>query len=146
MVRSAIHILLFFALDQLSKLWAEKALALESRKLGPMLLTLVHNRGAAFGLGQNLGQLILILSGIFLVLGVVILWLWPPKTNWGRWGLILLLAGAGGNFCDRVRLGAVVDFLDFQIWPVFNLADTWITFGTIFLAIALWKTETQGGK
>lgn len=146
MLRSVIAIFLFFALDQASKLWAADALALGSRDFGLFSLTLVHNPGAAFGLGRNLRQLILVLSAIFLIAGLLILWLRPPKTLWGRWGLILLLAGAGGNFCDRIRLGVVVDFLDFHFWPVFNLADTWITFGTIFLAIALWKFETQGGK
>lgn len=142
----AVFVLLFFALDQASKLWATEALAHSSRDLGLLSLTLVHNPGAAFGLGQNLGSLILVLSGLFLAIGFLFLWLRPPTTSWGLWGLILLLAGAGGNFCDRVRIGAVIDFLDFRFFPVFNLADTWITFGTIFLAVALWKSETQGGK
>ena len=146
MVRSTALVGLFFILDQASKLWASKALAFESRDLCLLSLTLVHNRGAAFGLGQNLGSLILFLSGIFLAIGFLILWLRPVTTKWGRWGLILLLAGAGGNLCDRARLGAVIDFLDFRFFPVFNLADTWITFGTIFLAIGIWKLETQGGK
>lgn len=139
-------VLLFFALDQGSKLWASKALAESSIKLRLFDFNLVFNRGIAFGLGQNLGIWILLTTGVFLLLGFGILALRPPRGIWGRWGLVLLLSGAVGNFFDRLRIGAVIDFIDFRFFPVFNLADTFITFGTIFLAIALWKLEMQGGK
>ena len=139
-------VLLLFGLDQASKRWATAALAGGSRDLGLLSLTLVQNRGAAFGLGQNYSGLIAVMAGVFLLLGFLVLFLKSPKTAFGRWGLILLLAGAGGNLADRIRLGAVVDFIDFRFWPVFNLADTWITCGTILLALAFWKLETQEGK
>ena len=46
-----------------------------------------------------------------------------------RYGSALLLGGAAGNWLDRVRLGSVVDFFDFRIWPVFNIADIAIVLG-----------------
>ena len=51
--------------------------------------------------------------------------------------LSLILAGAIGNLIDRVRFGYVIDFLDFRIWPVFNIADSAITIGTILLALQI---------
>lgn len=54
-------------------------------------------------------------------------------------GLGLILGGAAGNLVDRVRIGAVIDFLDFRIWPVFNLADSCITIGAVLMAWALWN-------
>ncbi len=49
--------------------------------------------------------------------------------------MILILAGALGNWIDRIRFGSVVDFLDFRIWPVFNVADSAISVG---VALYLW--------
>lgn len=51
--------------------------------------------------------------------------------------LALLLGGAAGNTIDRLRLGAVIDFIDVRVWPVFNLADVAVTAGVILLAIHL---------
>lgn len=51
--------------------------------------------------------------------------------------LALLVGGAAGNIIDRLRLGAVIDFIDVSVWPVFNLADVAITGGVILLAIHL---------
>jgi signal peptidase II len=48
-------------------------------------------------------------------------------------GLGLVLGGAIGNFIDRIRLGYVVDFIDFRVWPVFNIADSAVTIGVIML-------------
>ncbi|MDD5681354.1 MAG: signal peptidase II, partial [Candidatus Omnitrophica bacterium] len=53
--------------------------------------------------------------------------------RYARTGLILILAGTIGNLIDRVRMGYVVDFLDFRIWPVFNFADMFISLGGLFL-------------
>lgn len=49
----------------------------------------------------------------------------------------LILGGALGNLLDRLRLGYIIDFLDFRVWPVFNLADSAITVGIILLGIEL---------
>jgi len=51
--------------------------------------------------------------------------------------LILILGGAIGNLIDRLRFGYVIDFLDFKVWPVFNIADSAITIGVTILFISL---------
>lgn len=50
----------------------------------------------------------------------------------------LVLGGAAGNLLDRLRFGGVIDFLDFRVWPVFNLADSCITVGAVLMAWDLW--------
>jgi len=60
----------------------------------------------------------------------------------GKWVPVclgLILGGAVGNLIDRLRFGGVVDFLDFRVWPVFNLADSCITVGAALLAVSLWR-------
>ena len=51
----------------------------------------------------------------------------------------LLLGGTIGNLIDRVAYGAVIDFIDFRVWPVFNIADSAVTIGVIILIVLLWK-------
>jgi signal peptidase II len=135
-----------FILDQISK-WAvmkgfqpyESIPVIE----GLFNLTLVHNRGMAFGIMNRnqggLGFYFLILATLGAI-AVLLYWVRHLKENeWGiTLGLGLILGGAVGNLVDRVRLGAVVDFLDFHLgslhWPAFNLADSAITVGTIWVA------------
>jgi len=57
--------------------------------------------------------------------------------------LYLILAGAISNLIDRLRVGAVIDFLDFRIWPVFNIADSAITIGAILLAYSILFKKTR---
>jgi len=61
------------------------------------------------------------------------------KEKVARFGLALILGGAFGNWIDRVRFGAVVDFLDFRVWPVFNVADSAITVGVAVYLILLFR-------
>ena len=96
----------------------------------------VENTGAAFGTLQN-GNTWL----IFIMLAIIgyILFSWKELASYGKlaqWGCMLILAGALGNFYDRITLGFVVDFLDFRVWPVFNVADSSITVGGCLLAIS----------
>jgi signal peptidase II len=53
-----------------------------------------------------------------------------------NFGLILIVSGALGNLIDRLRFGYVIDFIDVRIWPVFNIADSAITIGTLLLFIS----------
>lgn len=62
-----------------------------------------------------------------------------PQSRWTVLGLGLILGGAAGNLADRARLGAVVDFLDFRVWPVFNVADSCITVGAALVALQLMR-------
>ena len=67
-------------------------------------------------------------------------WTLPVETKLLRFAVTMVLGGAIGNIVDRVRLGEVVDFFDFGIgnqwrWPIFNVADSFVTVGIIILAI-----------
>jgi signal peptidase II len=122
--------------DQLTKLWAKSALA--SNPLPPnhyiVRLTYVENEGAAFGLLTN-EHLLMAFTAVMVIATIVIYYRYP---YWGhpvlKTGLGLVLGGAVGNLIDRLRLGFVVDFIDFRVWPVFNLADSAITIGVTMLA------------
>lgn len=120
-------------LDQLTKTWVRAAfLPDESRPVVAAVfhLTYVQNTGAAFGMFQGH-------TGLFILCSLaVIAWIaWEFWRERGRplaatgVGLSLILGGAVGNLIDRVRLGHVTDFLDFRVWPVFNVADTCISVG-----------------
>lgn len=102
--------------------------------------TLVHNKGAAFGIGSDWSTPFF-LATTFLAMAVVIYLLKTIKPHevLARWGLVMILSGAMGNVIDRIRLGYVVDFLDVYYknnhWPVFNIADSVITVGAILFAL-----------
>ena len=132
-------------LDQVTKQIALHALPLHSPVpvLGDVLrLTLIHNRGAAFGLTIG-GPLV----HTAVALGALALLIWmflglPPEARLQRGALALVLGGALGNIVDRVRLGEVVDFIDVGLsaegwrWPVFNVADSCVTVGVLLLVVS----------
>lgn len=101
-------------------------------------LTLHHNTGAAFGLGAGLpGGLTLFATALTLALFV---W-WArsvssrPARAWTEvYGLALILGGSAGNLTDRYAQGAVIDFIDLRVWPIFNAADIAITAGALLWA------------
>ena len=105
-------------------------------------LTLVHNTGIAFGFFRQHPSILLILISMSLLL----LFFWGCwKTNFSspqRFALALILGGAVGNWVDRLRFGAVIDFLDFRVWPVFNIADSAITLGVAIFAVLLLKKKS----
>lgn len=109
-------------------------------------LTCVHNYGAAFGILRSQTLLLIILSA------AVILFVWIKRKKISCYpklfqiGLALALGGALGNLIDRIRLGYVVDFLDFQVWPVFNLADIAIVIGVGLVIISLYSDKTKSWK
>lgn len=133
-VLTLFYFVIFFviAADQITKYVAQSFLS--SVSTVPIIpnvfhLTLVYNKGIAFGLFRDHDLLLILLItgslGILFFLSRRIHQI-PPMA---RWGLSLILGGAVGNWIDRIRLGYVIDFLDFRIWPVFNLADTVISIG-----------------
>lgn len=106
----------------------------------------VTNTGAAFGLFQN-GSLVFAVVAIVVSVVIVLYYRHLPDGEWlVRLSLGLQLAGALGNLIDRVRVGHVIDFLDFQVWPVFNLADASIVCGVILLAYLLLREERQESR
>jgi signal peptidase II len=106
-------------------------------------LTYVTNTGAAFGLFPQLGNLF-----VFVNLGIVAaLLVFYRRFGVAHWLLPiclgLQLGGAMGNLVDRLRLGHVVDFIDFKVWPVFNLADSCIVVGVLILAFLLLREQPE---
>lgn len=103
----------------------------------------VTNTGAAFGLFQN-GSLFFVIVAVVVSVVIVSYYRHLEEGQWLiRLSLGLQLAGALGNLIDRIRVGYVIDFLDFRIWPVFNLADASIVCGVILLAYLLLREERQ---
>ena len=127
------------AADQLSKCWIVANIPLHGRMdaiPGLFSLTYVQNTGAAFSSFAGMRWLFILIFAVFTVLLV-----WEfSKKRWGlttleRWLLVSVYAGGLGNMIDRLRLGYVVDMihLDFMDFPVFNVADCFITCGCIAL-------------
>jgi len=117
-------------------------------------LVLVRNRGMAFGImNHHQGRLVFYFLILLTISAIVILIYWACRQAQGKtrvlFGLGLILGGAVGNLIDRVRLGSVIDFLDFFVgryhWPAFNLADSAISVGTIWIAIQLIRQGIHRG-
>lgn len=94
-------------------------------------LTYVENRGAAFGILQDQRWIFIVATVATLIFILWYLRQMDPEIRILKIGLNLILVGAIGNLIDRVYLGFVVDFIDFRIWPVWNVADMAIVVGTI---------------
>jgi len=152
---SARHYIFIFSaisiavIDQITKLWVIAEFALyEIKTVIPGFFNLVHirNKGMAFGLFSKYESDIplYIITGISIVF-IIILTCWflsekseSPVMDIGG-GFIL--GGAAGNVIDRIRLGEVIDFLDFYIntwhWPAFNVADTAINTGAAIIILSM---------
>jgi signal peptidase II len=127
--------------DQLTKAWA--VANLEDRDIdliGSLRFHLERNSGAAFSLNQGRGGLIAVLA-----LAVVVAVVWVGRSVQTKAGAVtvgLVLGGALGNLVDRFFRsghgflgGAVIDFIDVQWWPIFNVADIAVTVGGLLLVI-----------
>lgn len=106
-------------------------------------LTYILNPGAAFGMFAH-NRLFFIAIAV-IVIGIII---WARKeilaSPWEvKAGCGLFLGGAIGNLIDRARQGLVIDFFDFRIWPVFNIADIAICIGVGLIIWNLLKTELK---
>lgn len=135
--------IIVLTLDIITKWWAVQQLSDGSAidLVGTLRFYLVYNRGMAFSAGTNLGPLI----GLLAIVVIVILVRNLNKVD----NLLSLIAtgsiigGATGNVVDRIfrgdgfMAGAVIDFIDLQWWPVFNIADIGIVLGAIAMAISL---------
>ena len=107
---------------------------------GLFSLTYVRNFGAAW---SSFNGMIWLFCLIFAGFAAFIIWEFPKKrlpfTTFDRWCIVSVFAGGLGNMIDRLRLGYVVDMihLDFMNFPVFNVADCFITCGCIALMVSL---------
>lgn len=114
--------------------------------LGPLQLTLSHNRGVAFGLAGGGGALLILFAAV--ALGVIGYLFARTAARPGMWVAAGLLGGGAlGNLADRVRADAVTDYIDVASWPAFNLADIAITLGVLLLAfLYLREAEAESGS
>jgi signal peptidase II len=116
-------------------------------------LTLVYNRGAAFGI--HVGMYSRPIFAVLTVGALAILWRLYRATIGGDWRRVLALAlvsaGAVGNLIDRLRSArGVVDFIDIGTatwrWPTFNVADIAVTTGAFLLAVVLWREDRAASR
>lgn len=142
--RLALVVIVGIVLDQITKSWAVSAL--DDGRIIHVIWTLRFalgfNSGFAFSQGQGLGPFIGIAAVVVAVLiGRAMVRATQPLS---AYGLALILSGAAGNVVDRVFRGdgwlhgKVVDFIDFQWFPVFNVADSCITVGAGLLLLGLY--------
>ena len=129
-------------LDQLTKFLIKKDFQLNHSI--PIIKNIFHftyitNTGSAFGFFKNF-NLFFVLFSIIVVIAIFY-YLKNIKENEKllQFSVGLLLGGTIGNLIDRIAYGSVIDFLDFRIWPVFNIADSAVTISIIFLIFLLWR-------
>ena len=129
-------------LDQLAKFLIRKNFQLnESVPVikNALHLTYITNTGSAFGLFKGLNLFFVIFS----IAVIIVIFHYLKKIlkieKLLQFAVGLLLGGTIGNLIDRLLYGAVIDFLDFRIWPVFNIADSAVTISVVLLIILLWK-------
>ncbi|HEP1819759.1 TPA: signal peptidase II [Streptococcus suis] len=138
-------------LDQLVKAWTVANIELDTVEpfiKGFMSLAYLRNYGAAWSILQNQQWFFTIVT-IAAVTGLIWYYVKQIKGNlWTLFSLALMIAGALGNFIDRIRLGYVVDMfhLDFISFPVFNVADMCLSIGVGILFICIMKEESNGSK
>ena len=135
-------------IDLVTKIWA--VAALDDRNIDvvwKLRLHLVSNTGFAFSTGEGLGPLL----GVLAVVIAIALWRFrhQMQTAWGAAALGMVMGGAIGNLVDRIfrgdgfGRGGVVDFIDFQFWPVFNVADAAIVVGVGVLLMYFWLHDRR---
>lgn len=129
-------------IDQLSKFLILKYIGLNaSIDLIKNILsfTPILNTGAGFGIFPNQTFLFIIISIISIIFIAYLIFRYKLKEKFFLYPAALILSGALGNLVDRLRVGAVIDFIDFKIWPVFNIADSCITIGAMIIIWQLLK-------
>ena len=155
-VLMALFATVIVGLDQLSKLWVVENIPLHTQLPaipGLFHLTYTQNTGAAFSSFEGMQWLFALVFVVFL--GFII-WEFSQKrlpfSTFERWCIVAVFGGGLGNMIDRFRLGYVVDMIEVEFirFPVFNVADCFITCGCIALMISLvffnkefWKDEKK---
>lgn len=152
----AVYLLLsavIIGLDQWFKFWIVGNFNLgDGQQVIPNVLSLtyIHNTGGAFSLLEGQRVFFIIITVVAVAAGVYYLAKYLHESKWLTIGISLFLAGAVGNFIDRLRLGYVVDMfqLDFINFPIFNIADMALVIGVamIFIYILLDEREKKHGK
>jgi signal peptidase II len=141
-----------FSLDQLTKLTVlnfANTLGAGVKVFPFVNLVLGHNSGVSFGLLNSVPSWGLVLLSL-LIIGCLVSWLWQSTSSLTVCALGLVIGGALGNLIDRLRHGAVTDFLDFHVgeyhWPAFNMADTAIVCGVGIILVTTLFDQRKGEK
>ena len=135
-----------FVFDQATKAIIRSSLSLGDSWPEEGIFRIVHglNTGSAFGLFAGFTNLLVVAS----IIGIVfILFVFLKQNNnviWLRLSLGLIVGGALGNLFDRVKDGAVVDFISVGWWPAFNIADSSISIGMGLLLVTMLLGEKLG--
>ena len=135
-----------FAVDHLTKWVVVQRLPLRSQwpSSGPVTIHHIENRGAAFGLfpeAQNVFLAVAVLVSLYIIVA-------GPRFAQGAWAQVTLgaiLGGAVANAVDRFAQGYVVDFVDLQRWPVFNVADMAIVIGIAAAVLTMGRQPAERG-
>jgi signal peptidase II len=109
---------------------------------GILHLTLVHNTGAAFGVFRGGAPVFTAVSAAAIIAITLYAFKKKDMAFSVQLALGLIVGGSLGNLIDRLRVGHVIDFIDFRIWPVFNIADSCITIGAVMLAARMLCTRS----
>lgn len=138
------------ALDQLTKYLIQANLELNSTiplMHGIFHITYIHNSGAAFSLFQNRTGFLIAMQ--LAVIAVVVVYLIKRQKKEHRCLLLslsLIAAGGIGNLIDRATNGYVVDFLDFRVWPIFNVADISVCVGCGLMILYMFFIDPKRGR
>lgn len=136
--------LLVILADQLSKTWIRNNLDWGQSLFdaGFFQIVHVHNTGAAFGIFKDHSLTLTIVGFVGIV--VILLLVFVLRSRWSFLDSMLVTSAIGlvmggtiGNLIDRLRMGYVTDFMDFKVWPVFNVADASVTIGVIIVAYCI---------
>jgi len=133
-------LILITVFDQLTKLAAVK----ELMQIGtiPVLpdifhLTYCENSGAGFGVFASYTKVLSVITLLIVAAAIIFVVMKRPQNRLLMTALTFMTGGAIGNLVDRIRLGYVVDFLDFRLihFPIFNIADCFVTVGAVIFAV-----------
>ena len=140
-----------FALDQLTKWWALERLSAPDGPIDviwTLRFNLTFNSGMAFSQGRGLGPVIGAIALVVVV--VLVVSVGRGASTLGAVAIGMVVGGAAGNLADRLfrsdsgfLQGHVIDFIDVQWWPVFNVADMAVVIGGLLLVLAAWRSGRE---
>ena len=135
--------ILIILIDQLTKYLAKSNLELHQSI--PIIkdffhITLTTNTGIGFGLLKNNNDLLTFIT--ISIIGFILFYYDElPKKGPAQISIALIISGAFSNLIDRLFFGHIIDFIDFIIWPIFNIADVCITMGILYLVFYYLKEK-----
>jgi lipoprotein signal peptidase len=145
-----IIIALIIALDQFTKYIIR--VSIELNQSVPVIdgifhITYIHNSGAAFSIFENKTLFLVVMQLIVITVALIFLIMKQKQEHWCLLLSVSMIAAGGiGNMIDRIINGYVVDFFDFRIWPIFNIADISVCIGCGLLIIYMFFIEPKRTK